>query len=226
MKILAITSQKGGVGKTTLATALAVAAQIAGRHVALFDLDPQTSACTWSDLRKQHAGDVVTVAVRDVNVTRLPNYLEAMREAKADLVILDCPPVHRDIAHEAISAADMVLVPTRPEVLDMRAMLATVRTVQQIGKPAHVVLTSCPPRGAEVAEAKGIILKMGANLTPVDMHYRKAYPRAQTLGMTAQEFEPSGKAAEEISRLYEYMNINLYGEHKNGKTVAKSRRRV
>jgi chromosome partitioning protein len=225
MKILAITSQKGGVGKTTIATSLAVAAQTAGRNVALFDMDPQTSACTWSDLRKAKAEGVVALSVRDVNFHRLPNYLQAAKEAGADLVILDCPPVHRDIAHEAMSVADMVLVPTRPEVLDMMAMQATVKTVQQSGKAAHVVLTSCPPRGTEAEAAKGIIRKMGAQLVPVDLHYRKAYSRAQIMGMTAQEFEPSGKAAEEVRGLYEYTNITLYGEQ-HGKAEGKFRRRV
>lgn len=225
MKILAITSQKGGVGKTTIATSLAVAAQMAGRQVALFDMDPQTSACIWADLRKAKGGDVVPLSVRDVNFNRLPNYLKAAEEAGADLIILDCPPVHRDIAHEAMTVADMVLVPTRPEVLDMMAMQATVKTVQQSGKVAHVVLTSCPPRGGEAEAAKRIVAKMGAQLAPVDMHYRKAYSRAQIMGLTAQEFEPSGKAADEARALYEYTNITLYGEQ-HGKAKAKHGRRV
>ena len=140
MKILAVISQKGGVGKTTIATALAVAAELGGKSVALFDLDPQASACFWADRRKT-AGGHDTPVVRDVNYNRLPHVIEAMRGAGCDLVILDCPPVHRDIADEAIRAADMVLIPTRAEALDIRAMTQTVRLVQQLGKRPSVVLT-------------------------------------------------------------------------------------
>ena len=51
MKVLAVLSQKGGVGKTTLATSLAVAAETAGKSVALIDLDPQATASFWHDTR-------------------------------------------------------------------------------------------------------------------------------------------------------------------------------
>lgn len=223
MKILAIISQKGGVGKTTIATALAVAAEQAGMSVALFDLDPQASACFWADRRKA-TGKGETPVVRDVNYNRLPHVVDAMRQAGADLVILDCPPVHRDIADEAIRAADMVLIPTRAEALDIRAMTQTVRLVQQLNKRPSVVLTFCPPSGAEVEQARGIVAQLGADLAPVHIHQRKAFSRAQQEGQAAQEYEPKGKAAEEIQRLYDYSAIALYGKDAHGKAKAKSRR--
>lgn len=223
MKILAVISQKGGVGKTTIATALAVAAELNGKSVALFDLDPQASACFWADRRKA-SGRGETPVVRDVNYNRLPHVIEAMRGAGCDLVILDCPPVHRDIADEAIRAADMVLIPTRAEALDIRAMTQTVRLVQQLGKRPAVTLTFCPPAGAELEQAREIIGKLGADAAP-SIHQRKAFSRAQQDGMTAQEYEPTGKAAQEIQQLYDYSAIALYGkEPTHGKGKAKSRR--
>ena len=225
MKILAVISQKGGVGKTTLATALAVAAELDGKSVALFDLDPQASACFWADRRRAHKpeGAPESPTVRDINVTRLANYLDAMRREGADLVILDCPPVHRDIASVAIEAADLVLIPTRPEVLDIRATGQTVKYAQQVSKRPSVVLTFCPSSGTEAAEARQIVQQMGADLVPVGIHQRKAYSRAQIEGLTAQEYEPYGKAAGEIKDLYKYMNIALYGA-RNGKAKTQVKR--
>lgn len=222
MKILAVISQKGGVGKTTIATALAVAAEQDGKSVALFDLDPQVTACSWSDRRKA-AGHGESPLVRDVNFHRLPSALEAMQSAGCDLVVLDCPPVHRDIAHEVMSAADIVLIPTRAESFDLRAMTQTVKLAQQFGKTPHVVLTFCPPTGAEIEQARAIIEQLGARWCGVDVHQRKAYSRAQQEGQAAQEYEPTGKAADEIKRLYAYMATALYGKESHGKK-GKSRR--
>lgn len=215
-------SQKGGVGKTTLATALAVAAEQDGKSAAIFDLDPQASACFWSDRRQKEIGDAgKNPVVRDIQIARLAHYIEAMRNAGADLVILDCPPVHRDIAHEAATSADLVLIPTKPEVFDIRAMQMTVKAVQQINKPVSVVLTFCPPAGAEVDQAGDLVKKLGADLAPVRIHQRKAFGRAQTQGMAPQEFEPTGKAADEIRQLYGYTSLHLYGDTKPKKTTGK-----
>jgi chromosome partitioning protein len=226
MKILAITSQKGGVGKTTLATALAVAADQDGQSVAVFDLDPQASACFWSDRRQKELGEAGrTPTVRDIQIARLSHYLDAMRQAGADLVILDCPPVHRDIAHDAASVADLILIPTKPEVFDIRAMQQTVQAAQQIGKPCAVVLTFCPPTGAEIEQAREIVRKQGADLVPVELHQRKAYGRAQMQGLVPQEYEPTGKAAEEVRQLYTFTRLHLFGEIQHGKK-GQSRKRT
>lgn len=218
MKVLSIISQKGGVGKTTLATALAVAADRDGKQVALFDLDDQASACFWSDIR-----EAPTPAVKDLKAVRLPVYLQSMREAGCDLVIIDCPPVHKDIALEAAAPADFVLIPTKPDLFDIRSMQLTVNLLSKIDKPCAVVLTFCPPAGPEVPGARDAVAQIGAKLCPVEIGLRKSYARAQQTGLTAQEFEPDGKAASEIVELYEYTYIQLgmnETRHEQTKSVA------
>ena len=205
MKVLSIISQKGGVGKTTIATALAVAAEKDGKQVALFDLDDQASACFWSDIR-----EASTPAIKDVKAVRLTSYLNSMREAGCELVIIDCPPVHKDIALDAAAPADFVLIPSKPDLFDIRSMQMTVNLLSKIDKPSAVILTFCPPSGPEVPGARDAVSKIGAALCPVEMGLRKSYARAQQTGLTAQEFEPEGKAAQEIIELYKYTYIQLY----------------
>jgi chromosome partitioning protein len=205
MKTLAIISQKGGVGKTTLATALAVAAEKDGKIVAVFDLDPQASAAFWKDTREAD-----TPAVVAIPPSRLQHVLKAAAETGCDLAIIDAPPFAKDIAFEAAQRADFILIPTRPAVLDVMAMTKTLELVGHYNKPSAVVLTFCPVQGREIADTEGAVKQLGADLAPVRIHNRVAYSRAQQTGLTAQEFETDGKAAEEIKQLYAYACIRLF----------------
>jgi len=205
MKTLAIISQKGGVGKTTLATAMAVAAERAGKTAAVFDLDPQASAAFWKDTR---AAD--TPAVVAIPPARLQHVLKAAAETGCDLAIIDAPPFAKDIAFEAAQHADFILIPTRPAVLDVMAMTKTLELVGHYRRPSAVVLTFCPIQGREIADTEAAVQQLGATISPVRIHNRVAYSRAQQTGLTAQEFEPDGKAAEEIKQLYAYACMHLF----------------
>lgn len=205
MKTLAVITQKGGVGKTTLATALAVAAERDGRQAALFDLDPQASATFWFDTREAE-----TPAVASVQPARLEHMLEAARQAGCGLAVIDTPPFAKDIAFEAAQLADFILVPTRPAVFDAKAVVRTLAMVKGYGKPSAVVLTFCQPFGSEAADAAEAVAQIGAVLCPAKIGQRIAHSRAQQTGLTAQEIEPDGKAADEIRHLYEFIVVELW----------------
>jgi chromosome partitioning protein len=207
MKTLSIISQKGGVGKTTLATTLAVEAGRAGRKTVVFDLDPQASASFWKDTRQDEL-----VAMTALPAARLSHVLKAASEAGCDLAIIDTPPFSKDIAYEAAQHADFVLLPTRPAVLDVMAMSRTVELVRHYDKPFAAVLTFCPPFGREVEDTLTVIRQLGAEVCPVRIGNRIAYSRAQQTGRAAQEIEPDGKAAQEVRELYAYVCMNLYAQ--------------
>jgi chromosome partitioning protein len=204
MKIVAIISQKGGVGKTTLATAIAVAAEADGKQAAIFDLDPQASASFWHDTR-----EAPTPAVAAIPSSRLQHLLQAAEESGCDLALIDAPPFAKDIAFEAAHHADFILIPTRPAVLDVMAMTKTLDLMKHYSKPSAVVLTFCPHAGRELSDTEHAIGELGATLCPVRIGNRIAFSRAQQTGLAAQEYEPDGKAAEEINNLYRYMCIQL-----------------
>jgi chromosome partitioning protein len=205
VKTLAIISQKGGVSKTTIATALAVAAEKDGQSSAVFDLDPQASAAFWHDTRQAD-----TPAVVSAPPARLTHVLKAAGGTGCALAIIDAPPFAKDIAYEAAQHADFILIPTRPAVLDVMAMTKTLELVRHYSKPCAVVLTFCPVQGREISDTEDAIAQLGAVLAPVRIHHRVAYSRAQQTGLTAQEFEPGGKAAAEIKHLYDYTCMHLF----------------
>src|SRR5690349_17764518 len=120
MKTIAIISQKGGAGKTTLALHLAVAGELAGKTTAVIDLDPQASATGWKDTRSSEAPAVVSA-----QAARLGKVLEAATENGVELTIIDTAPHSESSALAAARASDLILIPCRPAILDLRAIGTT-----------------------------------------------------------------------------------------------------
>ncbi len=206
MKIVAIVSQKGGSGKTTIAVHLAVAASRAGLTVAIIDLDPQTTAATWGDWR---GGD--NPAVVAASHTRLGVTLEEAASAGVDLAIIDSPPSADIAAVAAAKAAELVIIPTRASAFDLHAIKTTAELVRIANKPAFVVLNAVPPRAQALIEQAGeVVASLQLALAPVCLVDRAAFRHAVIDGQTAGEFEPAGKAAAEVAALYAWMCAQVH----------------
>jgi chromosome partitioning protein len=200
MKTLAIISQKGGSGKTTLAIHLAVAAELAGQATVVIDLDPQASTASWKDSRTNEAPSVVSA-----QASRLNAVLEVARSGGADLAIVDTSPASESATLTAARSADLLLVPCRPAILDLRAIGSTIDLARIAGKPCAVVLNAVPPRGSLSAEATRAVEGYGAEVAPVTIGQRSAFMHSLTLGQTALEYDPRGKSACEIVQLYDWL---------------------
>lgn len=197
MKTIAIISQKGGAGKTTLALHLAVAAEQTGQTVVIIDLDPQASATSWKDSRPGETPIVVSA-----QSARLPAVLETAKQGGANLCIIDTAPHSESAALVAARAADLILIPCRPAILDLRAISNTIDLAKIAGKHVAVVLNSVPPRGSLAKEAAVAVTGYCVDVAPVQIGQRAAFIHALTIGQTAQEYEPEGKGAKEIKQLY------------------------
>ena len=143
MKVIAVMSQKGGAGKTTLAIHLGVMAHLDGKKVGLIDLDSQGTASSWGDDRGGNAPEVVATFA-----SRLPVFLKGAREAGTDLVVLDVAPRAEADHRMAAEQADLILIPCRPSIFDFRALQVTHQLAAvTLAKPTFVVFNAVAPRG-------------------------------------------------------------------------------
>ena len=200
MKTLAILSQKGGVGKTTIATNLAVIGEQSGIATVLFDLDPQASATRWKDARGDAPPDVVAA-----QASRLPGMLAEAGRQGCGLAIIDTAPNADSAALVAAKAADVILVPCRPSAFDLGAIEATLSLAELAQKPRFVVLNACPPRSTITRDAAEGLAGAGFSLCPVRLHQRLAYVNPLAGGRCVTEWEPAGKAAAELAELWHWM---------------------
>jgi chromosome partitioning protein len=200
MPTIAIISQKGGAGKTTLALHLAAAAQEAGRVALVIDTDPQATASQWASWRQDAPPEVI-----DSPPPRLAAKVAAARGQGADTIVIDTPPHADSAARAAVEIADLVLIPCRPSAFDLAAIQTSAKLVQLLRKPAFVVFTAGSPNAPRIyAEAGELVASYGTPSCPVLIPDRAAYRHASAEGRTVMELEPAGKAADEIRQLYQW----------------------
>lgn len=196
MHVIAIVSQKGGVGKSTLAVHLATEASAQGQRVLLLDLDPQGSAMEWASRRGDLPPDV-----SGANPASIGKEIERARGESYDLVIVDTAPHADHAALQAARAADLVAIPCRPSTFDIAAISATLDLCKLANKQALVVINAAPIRSRVTTEAEEAITEKGGKVSPVVIRQRVAFQHCMIDGRTAGEFEPDGAAAREITRL-------------------------
>jgi chromosome partitioning protein len=198
MQTLALVAQKGGTGKTTLAVSLAVEAASRGLSVLVVDLDPQASACRWSDRRSEEVPAVI-----DAQPSRLPQALAKAAQAGVDLAIIDTPARVEQAAAAAAKAADLVLIPCKPSVWDLETLEVTMELVgSRVRRVPLVVLNAVPGQGTRTAQAIKAVQGMGLEVCPSSLGQRVAFEYAAQLGRSATEYEPEGKAASEVRDIY------------------------
>ena len=204
MKTIAIITQKGGSGKTTLAVHLAVCAIQKGKSVVLVDLDPQGSAIDWFEARQS----INELAAIHTHAEALPDLLKRAKKGNADLVVIDTAPHSDKAATIAAKVADFILIPCRPARFDLKAIDPTFKIVRLTKTPAAVVINNAP-RGKIAEQIRELLRSEGYPVLDLMISQRAAFLNAVFDGRSVHEYEPEGVAASEIDALFDEISKRL-----------------
>ncbi|WP_126148395.1 ParA family protein [Synechococcus elongatus] len=185
---VAIFSGKGGVGKSTIAAALA---QLSDST--LLDCDPQLSVSDWGDRRGSSPLVIAT------QLGRVPALLQQHKK-----IVIDTPGALVGNVITALQSVDLILVITSDRQLEIDALPATLQVASQANKPTAVLLNRLHPL-TDPRSVFEILQAFDATACPVVIRERSAHYRAWTLGKTAAEYQPDGDAAHEVRQLWNWI---------------------
>ncbi len=197
MKVIAVLNQKGGAGKTTIATHLARAMQLDGADVLLVDSDPQGSARDWAAVRDDQPVPVV-------GIDRPTIERDIKNIAQKDIVVIDGAPQVHSLAVSAIKAADIILIPVQPSPYDIWATSDLVDLVKQRieltdGKLKAAFVVSRAIKGTRIgSEVAQALQSYDLPILDTRVYQRVIYPGSAAEGSTCLDIEPKGDAAQEI----------------------------
>jgi chromosome partitioning protein len=201
--VVALASRKGGAGKTTLASHLAVQAEAAGAGpVALMDTDPQGGLAGWWNVRAAATPEWLEPA------GDLPTAVAACRASGYRTLLIDTPPSLSETIAEVLALADLILVPVQPSPNDLRAVGGTVELAATSGKPMVFVINRATVR-ARITTQAAIALSQHGAVAPVVIHARMDFATSMTDGRTAGELDPASKSAREVAELWAYLKDRL-----------------
>ena len=199
MIVIAVVNSKGGVGKTTLASALAVRASRDSKRVAMVDLDPQKSLVEWWKRRGKTGNPAIFEGARTAAEAR-----EALEQTGWDWVFLDGPPAFLTAIQEMIQNADFVIIPIKPSMIDILATQDAVAMAREAGARFTVVFNDVGPRERVIEKARELLLSFEVPIANTAVTHRASHITGMTVGKSAAEVNGGrdATAAEEIDALW------------------------
>jgi chromosome partitioning protein len=204
MRTIAVIARKGGSGKTTVATHLALAAHLRGLKTLVADTDPQHSAMEVFRARVGPGPE----RTESTGPKLFALQMAAVRDGMDAMFIDTAAGAVEDVAN-AVVLSDLSLLILRPTFLDLAAAVHTVDTVRRLRKPAIVVVNQAPPaRGGietpSVRRALQALALLRLPVAPAILRSRTVYQTALETGRSAEEADDPA-AAQEVADLWAFV---------------------
>lgn len=199
MQVIGVLNTKGGSGKTTLTSCLAVRASQDAK-VAVVDLDPQSSYSDWHARRSSGQSDPNPDLL--LGEDRASDAVEGLRlSSPFELVFVDGPTNALTTTEDAVKASDLVVIPMKASGLDLSASQDCISLCQDLNRPFLVVINDKSAHdGKLVEEARNLLFTWQVPIANTVVAHRVAYINAITSGRTGPEKDK--KAAAEIDELW------------------------
>lgn len=207
MRTIVFATQKGGSGKSTLAIGVAVVAIQAGESVFMLEADRQGTISKWASRRLNSEPGIDRIA----GGVALERALKLLAAQSYSLAIIDTPGTDNGSATAAIRAADLCLIPARPSPADIEAALPTLHAARRLGKNLAFVLNQTLARSFRLSETAQALNRIGILALPYIVQ-RMDHQDALGAGLGVSEFNPDGKASEEIRALWSWIKAKLDSE--------------
>jgi chromosome partitioning protein len=209
-KIVSIVIRKGGSGKTTTATNLAIASAENSQSTLIIDCDYETGvAYKWFNSRDKSKVDNNIFCVEAFKISDLKDLIQTAKENNVDRIYIDTPGAGDNIVNEAVSQSDYCLIPCGAGGFDIIPIQKTVDLVNTLKKKASFLITKSPSNSNEGKDTVNVLRTFGLNISPVQLTNLKLYRDAAVLGKSVQEADPNSKPALEIKRLHKWLEERL-----------------
>ena len=221
MRTIAVVGLKGGGGKSTLTSHIAIGLQLRDRKVAVLDLDRQNSTYNVLEFRN-------TLNKNQISCDRLVNwsdieqedfvnrYIEKAKSDNIECFIIDTPAGGEDILTKVVKLADICLFIVRPTFLDLIAVASTLEQIRPLRKMCLAVLNQAPPTRGEqeataVRKAREVLSLLKVAVAPTTIGTRLVYQQCLERGISVEEADQRDPANSEMAALIGFIDRFVFG---------------
>jgi len=207
VKSIALMSQKGGSGKSTLVRNLGIIAALNNHEVLILDTDEQATVAEWykdRPLEKRSQSPYVV----STEILHIKDALQKAETKGFDFVFIDTPGRHSPYLDKVIEAVDFSLVPCRTTRDDIKAQIKTALQLQQQKASFAFVATQAPLRGFRRDVTFQSLESLGT-VSPVQIPYLMDFQDGAACGLGVTEINPASRAAQSIQDLWAWLRDQM-----------------